>query len=156
LFNGSLDLLSRPETDDPTISLISAANIQFLKDAGFAEERARLALQATGDDPERALDWIVSHDPVDDAAAAGMSQAGQAIDLNGCTYVLDGFITHRGSSMHCGHYVAHLRQRMMRDDAAAGDDKWILYNDEKVLLADEPVPIGSAYIYLFTRQQSSL
>jgi ubiquitin carboxyl-terminal hydrolase 5/13 len=61
-------------------------------------------------------------------------------------YKLIAFISHKGPSVHSGHYVAHIRK------GAEGD--WILFNDEKVVNAD-----GSsveelkklAYLYFFVR-----
>ena len=42
-------------------------------------------------------------------------------------YILKAFISHKGPSVHSGHYVAHIRI----------GDAWILFNDEKVVKADE-------------------
>ena len=55
-------------------------------------------------------------------------------------YRLHGTITHLGSSLHCGHYVCHVRK----------DGKWIYYNDSKVAETDDP-PIGKGYMYFFRK-----
>lgn len=61
-------------------------------------------------------------------------------------YKLMAFISHKGPSVHSGHYVAHIRK------GAEGD--WILFNDEKVVKADtESVKDLKrlAYLYFFVR-----
>ena len=56
------------------------------------------------------------------------------------------FISHKGPSVHSGHYVAHIRK------GAHGE--WVLFNDEKVVKADaESVKDLKrlAYLYFFVR-----
>ena len=55
-------------------------------------------------------------------------------------YNLQGFITHLGTSTHCGHYVAHLKK----------DDQWVYFNDAKVAITNEP-PVGKGYMYFFRK-----
>lgn len=58
-------------------------------------------------------------------------------------YVLKAFISHKGPSVHSGHYVAHIKQ---------GNGDWVLFNDEKVVKADrESVEDLKklAYLYVF-------
>lgn len=57
---------------------------------------------------------------------------------------LKAFISHKGHTVHSGHYVAHIR---------IGED-WVLFNDEKVVKADaESVEQLKklAYLYIFER-----
>lgn len=59
-------------------------------------------------------------------------------------YELKAFISHKGPSVHSGHYVAHIR---------VGND-WVLFNDEKVVKADEESVKGLkklAYLYVFEK-----
>jgi len=61
-------------------------------------------------------------------------------------YQLMAFISHKGPSVHSGHYVAHIRK------GAEGD--WVFFNDEKVVKADaESVKDLKklAYLYFFVR-----
>jgi ubiquitin carboxyl-terminal hydrolase 5/13 len=47
--------------------------------------------------------------------------------------------------VHSGHYVAHIR---------AGDNEWLLFNDEKVVKADQESVTELkklAYLYVFER-----
>jgi ubiquitin carboxyl-terminal hydrolase 5/13 len=59
-------------------------------------------------------------------------------------YKLKAFISHKGPSVHSGHYVAHIRT----------GDAWVLFNDEKVVKADaESVKELKklAYLYVFEK-----
>jgi ubiquitin carboxyl-terminal hydrolase 5/13 len=63
-------------------------------------------------------------------------------------YRLRAFISHKGPSVHSGHYVAHIRTE--------GDD-WVLFNDEKVVRADADSvralkPL--AYLYIFEKERA--
>jgi ubiquitin carboxyl-terminal hydrolase 5/13 len=64
-------------------------------------------------------------------------------------YRLKAFISHKGFSVHSGHYVAHIRY-----DGKDPDEEWVLFNDEKVVQADiESVNLlrKLAYLYIFER-----
>jgi len=59
-------------------------------------------------------------------------------------YKLKAFISHKGPSVHSGHYVAHIRV----------GDRWVLFNDEKVVKADEESVKELkklAYLYFFEK-----
>ena len=59
-------------------------------------------------------------------------------------YQLKAFISHKGPSVHSGHYVAHIRTT----------EGWVLFNDEKVVKADaESVKKlkALAYLYVFEK-----
>lgn len=65
-------------------------------------------------------------------------------------YRLRAFISHKGPSVHSGHYVAHIRVR----DEKTGGENWVLFNDEKVVKADaESVHELKklAYLYVYER-----
>jgi ubiquitin carboxyl-terminal hydrolase 5/13 len=109
-----------------------------------------------GGDTERAVDWLFSHpdDAGEDAAPAAATGSGAAA-VGGSAAVparfrLKAFISHKGPSVHSGHYVAHIRV----PDANGGGDMWALFNDEKVVKADaESVRDLKrfAYLYVFER-----
>ncbi len=68
-------------------------------------------------------------------------------------YRLKAFISHKGPSVHSGHYVATIRQPQAGLEAEK-EDEWILFNDEKVVGA----PLGGgddmrslAYLYVYER-----
>ncbi|KAH9970099.1 hypothetical protein BGW80DRAFT_1333299 [Lactifluus volemus] len=78
----------------------SPEQIAILVDMGFSTSQARKALRETSGDPERAIEWLFSHP--DDLAR----------------YRLRAFVSHKGPSVHSGHYVAHIRTE--RDGMIAG------------------------------------
>lgn len=56
-------------------------------------------------------------------------------------------MSHKGPSVHSGHYVAHVR---------SDEHGWVLYNDEKVVKAEAGAQSAAdlspfAYVYLFER-----
>lgn len=55
-------------------------------------------------------------------------------------YTLDSFVSHKGTSVHCGHYVSHVYK----------NGEWVLFNDNKVAVTPNP-PIGEAYLYFLKR-----
>jgi len=68
-------------------------------------------------------------------------------------YRLKAFISHKGPSVHSGHYVATIRQPQ-RGLAEESEDEWVLFNDEKV--AKAPPGGGEemrslAYLYVYER-----
>ncbi len=110
-----------------------------------------------GGDPGRAVDWLFSHpddtgeDSLPAATDPSPSSSAQSSVLPGRTdvparYKLIAFVSHKGPSVHSGHYVAHIRK------GAEGD--WVLFNDEKVVKADA-TSVGElkklAYMYFFVR-----
>jgi len=116
----------------------------------FNAEQVRAALKECDGAADRAADWLFSHmDDLDGAIAA--LQNSETFSLQGTTtassvpledgagkYTLVGLISHIGKNTGSGHYVAHLKK----------DEKWIIFNDEKVALSGRP-PISHAYLYLF-------
>ena len=105
-----------------------------------------------GNNAERAVEWLFSHpdDMGEESAPATSSSSTPAQPEIGGTkeapvrYALKAFISHKGPSVHSGHYVAHIRV----------GDEWVLFNDEKVVKADaESVDALKklAYLYVFER-----
>ncbi|KAF9963072.1 hypothetical protein BGZ65_006137 [Modicella reniformis] len=148
-----------PNIDDPittntsssAVSNPSQEQITQLTAMGFTEKQSRKALKETSHDVERAVEWLFSHmdEPIDDnedestpsAATSGETQAQQLDPSKPGRYKLASFISHKGPSVHCGHYVSHIKK----------GDKWILFNDNKVV--DDPkAPIGDAYMYILKRE----
>lgn len=96
-------------------------------------------------DTERALDWLFSH-PDDNGEETVQSNVSAEAPVVGSAtgpfnYNLDSFVSHKGTSVHCGHYVSHVRK----------NGEWILFNDNKVAVTPNP-PIGEAYLYFLERQ----
>jgi len=120
-------------------------SINSLMQMGFSRARCVKALQETGNNVERAIEWVFSHmeEPEDIAPSPQPSQAPQQPALNNSPgrYKLLGFVTHMGKNTDTGHYVAHIRS----------GDKWVLFNDMKVSESQDP-PRELAYIYFYKRE----
>lgn len=125
-----------------------STQLQTLEDMGFSRAQSRKALRQHSD-LEAAVAWLFDNpdDPGDDDTDA--PTATQRLGTRSpTTYQLMSFVTHRGPSVHSGHYVAHVR-----DDAG-----WVFYNDDKVVHAPMHGTASSvsalsdmAYLYFFRR-----
>lgn len=109
------------------------------------------------DNAERAVEWLFSHpDDTGEVDAPASSVPAQAHHPGGSAtlparYRLKAFISHKGPSVHSGHYVAHIKVDEVGSSKAA---QWVLFNDEKVVKADvESVADLKklAYLYMFER-----
>ncbi len=92
----------------------------------------------------RAAEWLFSHpdDSGDDNIAISTNTSSVVSDhseSNG-KYTLQAIISHLGKSVDCGHYICHVKK----------DDKWVLFNDEKVARSENP-PFGFGFMYLYKR-----
>lgn len=142
-----------PDIDDPLpVASNSAsgnepspAQISTLQDMGFSEAQAKKALRETSNNTERALDWLFSHpDDMGDDSNTGTATSDAKVvgdDNAPFNYKLDSFVSHKGTSVHCGHYVSHVHK----------NGEWILFNDNKVAVTPNP-PVGEAYLYFLQRQ----
>ncbi|GAA5848588.1 hypothetical protein JCM8547_004563 [Rhodosporidiobolus lusitaniae] len=143
----------------------SEDQIQMVSEMGFTAAQARKALIETGGSMERAVEWLFSH-PDDDGtittSASSSSASPSSSNLPGSStlpakYRLKSFISHKGPSVHSGHYVAHVWTGQA-DQSGQGKGGWVLFNDEKVVRADEGEQAASrlmllAYVYVFERVQ---
>ncbi|KAI0716151.1 ubiquitinyl hydrolase [Cerioporus squamosus] len=130
----------------------SAEQIGMLADMGFTPAQARKALRETGGNAERAVEWLFSHpdDTGEDAPSTSTAEQKASSAIGGSSalparYRLKAFISHKGPSVHSGHYVAHIHTEA---------EGWVLFNDEKVVKADaESVRELKklAYLYVFER-----
>ncbi|XP_055335096.1 ubiquitin carboxyl-terminal hydrolase 5-like isoform X2 [Paramacrobiotus metropolitanus] len=128
---------------------ISEDNIASIMTMGFTRAQSIRALQNTDNNIERAVDWIFSH--ADDleqhdnttnstSASSATPKDGPACRDGPGAYRLRAFISHMGNSTSSGHYVIHILK----------DDRWVIYNDEKVALSEKP-PKDLGYLYLYER-----
>lgn len=125
--------------------------VAMLMSMGFDQAKAEKALRSTGGDMERAIEWVFNH-PDDDGAveapaADGLSSSSAAADGpdSRAQYRLVAFISHKGTSVHAGHYVAYAR--------AGPGSGWVLFNDSKVADSQPTIAeaMAHAYIYLFRK-----
>ncbi|KAJ3935880.1 MAG: ubiquitin carboxyl-terminal hydrolase 14 [Lentinula lateritia] len=171
-----------PDIDEPIQPVTSspmlgpeplAEQISMLSDMGFTSAQAKKALRETGNDMERAVDWLFNHpDDIgdDNTGPAPTPQETQPKPLTSSTslparYRLKAFISHKGPSVHSGHYVAHIRMHVFASSNGGKEDvsmdldskeeeRWVLFNDEKVVKADEESVNELkklAYLYIFER-----
>jgi ubiquitin carboxyl-terminal hydrolase 5/13 len=117
----------------------------------FTFDQVRAALKHTSGAADRAADWLFSHMEDLDGAIAALASSGVAaapassgpaipLDDGEGKYTMVGMVSHIGKHTGSGHYVAHLKR----------DDKWIIFNDEKVAISASP-PLAHAYLYLYQR-----
>ncbi|BEJ00479.1 hypothetical protein CcaverHIS631_0503360 [Cutaneotrichosporon cavernicola] len=145
---------SRPE---PT-----AEQISMLSEMGFTHAQARKALRETGGNADGAVEWLFSNpdDMGEEDTPAGSPGGSTTPAVGGsatmpANYRLKAFISHKGPSVHSGHYVATIRQPQAGvPGSSEPQDEWILFNDEKVARA---APHGGeemrslAYLYIYER-----
>ncbi|ORZ32710.1 hypothetical protein BCR44DRAFT_1231678, partial [Catenaria anguillulae PL171] len=82
------------------------------------------------------------------------------LKLVGEMWALSAVVVHKGRAAHAGHYVAVIRQAGGADTGAgAGEEKWILVDDEKVTTlgardswTKDPISSTEAYLLYFTRE----
>ncbi|KAG5735611.1 Ubiquitin carboxyl-terminal hydrolase 14 [Termitomyces sp. T112] len=144
----------------------AAEQVALIQDMGFTMAQGTKALRETGGDMERAVEWLFSHpDDMGDEPSSGSVSAPsvhtQAKELPGTTgvpvrYRLKAFVSHKGPSVHSGHYVAHVRVPVPVRVGEKEEEKeeWVFFNDEKVVKADEESVRelkGLAYLYFFER-----
>ncbi|KAL2756071.1 hypothetical protein ACRALDRAFT_2104451 [Sodiomyces alcalophilus JCM 7366] len=134
--------------------------IEMLGAMGFGAPQAKKALRETGGDVERAVEWLFSHpddqgifDDGDAApAAADSSQPKEPVGSASlpARFQLQSIVCHKGTSIHAGHYVAFIRKALPNQE---GDStSWVLFNDEKVVLAGDVEEMRKfAYVYFFKR-----
>ncbi|EKM60173.1 uncharacterized protein PHACADRAFT_246014 [Phanerochaete carnosa HHB-10118-sp] len=135
----------------------SQEQIEILAAMGFTPAQAKKALRETGGDAERAVDWLFSHpDETGEDSAPSSSEQPGTLAVGGSSalparYKLKAFISHKGPSVHSGHYVAHIRTA----DPSGSGDMWVLFNDEKVVKADaESVRDLKRFAYLYVFEKA--
>ncbi|KAJ1645197.1 ubiquitin C-terminal hydrolase Ubp14 [Coemansia asiatica] len=153
-----IDVADEPSTQSAAASHSSPSvdpeAVEQLMAMGFDRRRIEKELINAGGDPNRALDRLLSFDgesgdvgnDANDANDVTMASPAKASDDSetASKFELTGFVSHKGSSVHCGHYIANIRQGL------GSDTQWFLFNDSKVVLQTNPDP-EQAYIYFFTR-----
>lgn len=98
------------------------------------------------------MDWLFSHpdEPVDEDSSAGgdgeaASQEKKPVGdaTLPANFGVKSFVSHKGTSVHCGHYVAHVNK----------NGQWALFNDNKVAAAPKPESTSDAYIFFLQRHR---
>lgn len=111
---------------DAPLDAARAPDTSALEEMGFSAAQAAKALRLTGS-AEAAVAWLFEHpDDAGDAPEAPDAPRAAPGLATSPRYRLASFVTHRGPSVHSGHYVAHVRH---------APDEWVFFNDEKVVRA---------------------
>lgn len=139
----------------------SADAIESLGAMGFSSQLSRKALVLSKGDVNAAVEWLFSN-PDDDgvlqpnrsetiAAEKGALVEKLTANSSPGKFNLKAIVCHKGTSPHTGHYVVYIKLNV------GGSEKWVLFNDEKVVVCDESsmkeVP-ANGYIYFFERARS--
>ncbi|KAL7749797.1 ubiquitin C-terminal hydrolase Ubp14 [Sorochytrium milnesiophthora] len=145
-----------PDIDQPIQPATKGAaapdegSISMLMDMGFSRPQALKALKETSGNMERAVEYLFSHadtmevDSAEQSGGAPEEASTRSDSADHATYTLNSFINHKGPSMHCGHYVCHIRDQQ----------RWILINDNRVVEQPDPSRMQEeAYVLLFKRNQ---
>ncbi|CAO1382523.1 unnamed protein product [Diamesa serratosioi] len=126
------------------------SGLMMLTGMGFSTAQATKALKETGNNTERAVDYIFSHqDELDVLDEVPIEQSSVPISNNkayrdgNSKYRLVAFISHMGSSSQVGHYVCHILK----------NNQWTIFNDNKVAISQNP-PKDLGYLYLYERIQN--
>ncbi|THC90816.1 hypothetical protein EYZ11_009719 [Aspergillus tanneri] len=89
-------------------SPLNAGKVAQLGEMGIEESHAKKALEATGGDIDRALDWVFSHPNNDDDrsrqpdAASSNHLRNLGFESTPANYQLRAIVCHKGSSVHAG------------------------------------------------------
>ncbi|KAI9270887.1 hypothetical protein BY458DRAFT_436115 [Sporodiniella umbellata] len=132
--------IDEPLVFESSVGEPSEEQLEMLQDMGFNLAQAKKALKETKNDATRALDWLFAHP--DETGEDVNERKGEAGDTNApFDYQVDSFVSHKGTSVHCGHYVAHVYK----------ENACHLFNDNKVAVAPA-APLGEAYLYFLKRK----
>jgi ubiquitin carboxyl-terminal hydrolase 5/13 len=82
----------------------------------------------------------------EEPASTTTTDASPVIDTAPANYKLVSFVSHKGTSTACGHYVSHIYN----------EDKkcWVLFNDNKVAKVPKDnvnESVGAAYMYFYKK-----
>lgn len=110
-------------------------DMAILMSMGFHQELVRKALQKTKN-REAACELLMTNP--ESLSEDHRSSADKEKERT-TKYSLQGFISHKGPSLHCGHYIAHVK---------VGADKWVLFNDEKAVLIPDATALDTSHAYI--------
>lgn len=132
-----------------------SSSVDMMLSMGLDPKLSKKALLVSNGNVEQAIEWVFSHPDDDGEIPSTGSLDGDdmiaKLEASANTdgkYQLRGVICHKGTSSHSGHYVAFVRKNVN------GTERWVLFNDEKVVLADDKSMKeieSSGYLYLYRR-----
>ncbi|OMH85666.1 Ubiquitin carboxyl-terminal hydrolase 14 [Zancudomyces culisetae] len=135
------------------ISSFDQSQVDQLCEMGFTTQQANRALKKSSGDMAAAVEYLFNNpDQIEDypsspAVEEASTQLPSTPDLSPALYRLKSFISHKGSSLHSGHYVSHVDV-----SPSSSASRWIMFNDDRVVEHPDPVEAASlAYVYFFNR-----
>ncbi|GMM29303.1 ubiquitin-specific protease [Martiniozyma asiatica (nom. inval.)] len=157
--NWLFEHMDDPDIDDPFTpenkgKEPNAESISMMLSMGLNEKLCKKALILHNDNVEQAIEWVFSN-PDDNGELEIEESAESSSDKikrfereshETGEYELLAVICHKGTSPHSGHYVAFVKKII------EGSPHWVLFNDEKVVLADEESlkeVESSGYLYIY-------
>lgn len=128
---------------------INEEQLSMIESMGFTRKQSIKAL-TLNPDANAAVEWLFSN-PDDDgtiikSTVQKSTKPAEPTSKSGL-YNLKAVICHKGSTPHTGHYVVFIKH----------DEKWILFNDEKVVECMDISDIDkTGYVYIFESQDNEL
>lgn len=132
--------------------------VENLVGMGFSAQLAQKALILNNNDVNASVEWLFNN-PDDDGVIESTDKpvinvgqqrehlAKELLDSKSSSsrYRLQSVVCHKGSSPHTGHYVVFVKR------VIDGVRRWVLFNDEKVVLCDDNLDdiTNNGYIYMF-------
>lgn len=161
-FNPNADTSNTSQTGTNSSNEPSSELIENVSVMGFSHQLAKKALLLNGNDISAAVEWLFANPddngiieentkPVinlNDEKSKLIEQLENELPSTQGKYELESVICHKGNSPHTGHYVVFIKKLI------DGEYKWVLFNDEKVVLCDEDSLQDmktSAYVYIFKK-----
>ncbi|KAG7860565.1 hypothetical protein KL939_002051 [Ogataea angusta] len=157
--NWLFEHMEDPEIDDPfepasaPAPKVSEQEVESLTSMGFNAKLANKALMLNKGNIEQAVEWLFANPDdngeISQEEVVSPKERIKKLESNAARstkYTLKGVICHKGVTIHSGHYVAFLKKQI------EGQEKWVLFNDEKVVIANEESIKEiekSGYIYVF-------
>ncbi|CAG98626.1 ubiquitin-specific protease UBP14 [Kluyveromyces lactis] len=130
-----------PHASSSAKNRVDSEALNSMTAMGLDSKLCRKALILKNGDVNASVEWVFSHMDDDGELPEAEEWKDQsrksfgipASSIASAKYKLTAVICHKGNSVHSGHYVAFIKK------VVEGKEQWVLYNDEKILLAnDEP------------------
>lgn len=140
--------------DSKSSDIVDPSALESLIAMGLDSKLSRKSLILNKGDINASVEWVFNNMD-DDGSIEEEPSLKKTVQLYGdsnaehAQYALRAVVCHKGNSVHSGHYVAFIKK------VIEGQSKWVLYNDEKMVVADDPKNIEeikkNGYIYLFSK-----
>lgn len=134
---------------------VSPESLENMVSMGLDPKLCRKALLLNNGDINTSVEWVFNNMDDDGELEEENQESSENAreygdpDASLAQYTLRAVICHKGNSVQSGHYVAFIKKNV------DGQVKWVLYNDEKIVVADDIANIEeikkNGYVYLFSK-----